>query len=315
MILVTGVAGFIGYHLCTRLANEGLEVAGIDIVNDYYDPALKQARLARLNGNRHFHFHKVDLCDFEGMEKIFKEYSPDLVCHLAAQAGVRYSLTHPFVYQKSNNEGFLNILELTRRGNVKNLVYASSSSVYGTNTRLPFSEEDPVDHPISLYAATKRSNELTAHCYSHLFGIPCSGLRFFTVYGPWGRPDMALFLFTSSILQDKPIDVFNEGRMMRNFTYIDDIVEGIVRVLDNPRPYELYNIGNSRAENLMDFIHEIEKVIGKKAKIHYLPMQPGDVPATMADITKIRKLGYEPRTNIDAGIRKFVEWYRKYYKM
>jgi UDP-glucuronate 4-epimerase len=315
MILVSGVAGFIGYHVCRRLLDEGREVAGIDSINDYYDPVLKEARLERLKKNGRFHFHKIDLCDFDGLTKIVNEYGPDLICHLAAQAGVRYSLTNPFAYQKSNNEGFLNILECARNRKVKNFVFASSSSVYGSNTKLPFSETDPVDHPISLYAATKRANELTAFCYNHLFGVPCSGLRFFTVYGPWGRPDMALFIFTRAILEGKSIDVYNGGKMMRNFTYIDDIVEGVVRVLDNPRPFELYNIGNSRAENLMDFIHEIERAVGKKASINYLPMQPGDVTTTVADITKICALGYEPRTNIDVGIRNFVAWFREYYKI
>jgi UDP-glucuronate 4-epimerase len=228
---------------------------------------------------------------------------------------VRYSLTHPFVYQKSNNEGFLNILEMARKHSVHNFVYASSSSVYGSNTKLPFSESDRTDTPISLYAATKKANEVTAHCYSHLYGIPCSGLRFFTVYGPWGRPDMALFMFTKNILSGQTIDVFNNGKMKRNFTYIDDIVEGIVITLNNPVPYEVYNIGNSRAEELMDFIGEIEKNVSKKAIINYLPMQPGDVPATVADISKLQQLGYNPRTNIDEGIKKFVEWYREYYKV
>ena len=258
MILVTGSAGFIGFHLTRRLLTEGNEVIGIDNVNSYYDPELKNNRLTQLQSFSNFHFYKIDICDFEALETVFKKHKPQLICHLAAQAGVRYSLTHPFTYQKSNNEGFLNILEISRHSGVKNFVYASSSSVYGKNTKLPFSESDPVDQPISLYAATKRANELTAYCYSHLFDIPCSGLRFFTVYGPWGRPDMALFLFTRSILENKPIQIFNNGKMMRNFTYVDDIVDGIIRVLNNPAPYEIYNIGNSKAENLLDFIEEIE---------------------------------------------------------
>ena len=249
------------------------------------------------------------------MISIAETHRPSLICHCAAQAGVRYSLENPFAYQKSNNEGFLCLLELARRFNVDNFVYASSSSVYGGNTKLPFSESDRVDMPISLYAATKRSNELTAHCYSHLFGLNCSGLRFFTVYGPWGRPDMALFLFTKAIIEDRPIDVYNRGNMRRNFTYIDDIVEGVLCALRHPVRYEIYNIGNSRAEELLDFIREIEKNLGKKASINYLPMQPGDVPVTVADISKLSKLGYSPKTNIDVGIKKFIEWYKEYYKV
>jgi UDP-glucuronate 4-epimerase len=313
MVLVTGNAGFIGFHLTKSLLDRGEEVVGVDSVNDYYDQSLKEKRLELLSGYKNFHFHRVDLCDYEGCSGIFSEYRPRRVCHLAAQAGMRYSLSHPFVYQKSNNEGFLNMLELSRHGKVENFVYASSSSVYGANTKLPFSESDPVDRPISLYAATKRSNELTAHCYSRLFGIPSSGLRFFTVYGPWGRPDMALFLFTKSILRGEPIDVFNNGDMKRNFTYIDDVVDGVIKALDNPRECELYNIGNGRAEQLLDFIGVIEKCLGKKAKYNFLPMQPGDVPATVADISKMRALGFEPKTNIEEGIKKFVDWYVDYY--
>jgi len=313
MILVTGNAGFIGFHLTKRLLDEGMEVAGIDSVNNYYDPSLKEKRLNILNKYKNFHFHRIDLCDYDECAKVFEEYKPKKVCHLAAQAGVRYSLTHPSAYQKSNNEGFLNIIELARHNNgIENFVYASSSSVYGANKKLPFSESDPVDQPISLYAATKRSNELTAHCYSHLFSLPTSGLRFFTVYGPWGRPDMALFLFTKSILEGRPIDVFNNGDMKRNFTYIDDVVEGIVRVLNNPKPYELYNIGNNRAEQLLDFISVIEKCLDKKAVLNFLPMQPGDVPATVADISKIGALGFEPKTDIGKGIKQFVDWYLEF---
>lgn len=314
MILVTGSAGFIGYHLTRRLLTEGNEVIGIDNVNNYYDPELKNNRLTQLQSFPNFHFYKVDICDFEALETVFKKHNPQLICHLAAQAGVRYSLTHPFTYQKSNNEGFLNILEISRHSGVKNFVYASSSSVYGKNTKLPFSESDSVDQPISLYAATKRANELTAYCYSHLFDIPCSGLRFFTVYGPWGRPDMALFLFTRSILENKPIQIFNNGKMMRNFTYVDDIVDGIIRVLNNPAPYEIYNIGNSKAENLLDFIEEIEHKLNIKAIREFCPIQPGDVPVTVADINKIKALGYNPQTNIDTGISKFIDWYKDYYK-
>ena len=314
LILVTGVAGFIGYHVARKLCALGEKVVGIDSVNDYYDPAMKAARLKNLEQEKNFSFFKMDLCDFSGLKDLFDRFDFDKICHLAAQAGVRYSLTNPFAYQKSNSEGFLNILELARKNKVQNFVYASSSSVYGSNTKLPFSEGDRTDNPISLYAATKKANELVAHCYSHLYGIPCSGLRFFTVYGPWGRPDMALFLFTKAILAGEPVEVYNEGRMKRNFTYIDDIVEGVVIALNSPVPYEIYNIGNSRAEELMDFIGEIEKNVGKKASIKYLPMQPGDVVTTVADISKLQKLGYEPRTNIDKGIKNFVEWYRGYYK-
>ena len=314
MVLVTGVAGFIGYHVAQKLCLKGEEVIGIDNVNAYYDPTLKQARLKRLEGVKGFSFQKLDICNYDGLKKLFSKYRVDKICHLAAQAGVRYSLTDPFAYQKSNNEGFLNLIELARHNKVNNFVYASSSSVYGSNTKLPFAESDRTDTPISLYAATKKANELAAHCYSHLFGMNCSGLRFFTVYGPWGRPDMALFKFTKAILAGEPIEVYNNGRMKRNFTYIDDIVEGVLIALDHPSMYEIYNIGNSRAEELMDFIREIEKNLGKKAEIKYLPMQPGDVVATVADISKLQKLGYDPKTNIDVGIRNFVAWYREYYK-
>ncbi len=313
MILVTGAAGFIGFHVCKRLVEEGNQVLGIDNVNNYYDPSLKEARLAVLGRLTGFTFCKLDICDYGGLCAIAERHGPASICHLAAQAGVRHSISNPFAYQKSNNEGFLNVVELARRTNVKNFVYASSSSVYGGNTKLPFSESDRVDHPISLYAATKRSNELTAHCYSHLYGLPCSGLRFFTVYGPWGRPDMALFLFTKAIIEGRPIDVFNQGDMTRNFTYIDDIVDGVLIALRQPVPYEIYNVGNSRAERLMDFIAEIEKNLGRKAVINLLPMQAGDVPAAVADIQKLSRLGYLPKTNIREGIRKFVEWYREYY--
>jgi UDP-glucuronate 4-epimerase len=315
MVLVTGVAGFIGYHLCCSLLEKGEEVVGIDSVNEYYDPALKNARLENLNEKDKFTFFKMDMCDFSALEEVFKSYTFERICHLAAQAGVRYSLSHPFAYQKSNNEAFLNIIELAKRFKIQNFVYASSSSVYGANSKLPFSETDPVDHPISLYAATKRGNELTAFTYSHLFDLPCSGLRFFTVYGPWGRPDMALFIFTKAIIEEKTIQIFNNGNMRRNFTYIDDIVDGIIRVLDTPQKYELYNIGNSRAENLMDFIENIERCLNKKAKKEFLPMQPGDVKTTVADIEKIKKLGYTPVTNIDIGIENFISWYKSYYKI
>jgi UDP-glucuronate 4-epimerase len=313
MILVTGAAGFIGFHVASKLLDQGEEVVGIDNVNAYYDPLLKEARLAVLKHRDGFHFYKTDICDYDSIVSIASHYRFTAICHLAAQAGVRYSLTHPFAYQKSNNEGFLCMIELARHHGVENFVYASSSSVYGGNTKLPFSESDRVDSPISLYAATKRANELTAHCYSHLYGLNCSGLRFFTVYGPWGRPDMALFKFTKAIIEDKPIEVYNQGKMKRNFTYIDDIVQGILLTIRTPVRYELYNIGNSRAEELLDFISEIEKNLGKKAVINFLPMQAGDVPATVADIGKLANLGYTPKTNIDAGIRNFIAWYREYY--
>jgi UDP-glucuronate 4-epimerase len=314
LILVTGAAGFIGFHTVGKLCSMGEEVAGIDNINSYYDPTLKKARLALLKKNKRFSFYKLDLCNFTGLQNLFSKFKIDTICHLAAQAGVRYSLTDPFAYQKSNNEGFLNLIELARKHEVGNFVYASSSSVYGSNTKLPFSECDRTDSPISLYAATKKANELTAHCYSHLFGLNCSGLRFFTVYGPWGRPDMALFKFTKAILAGEPIEVYNEGKMKRNFTFVDDIVQGIAIALDNPVPCEIYNIGNSRAEELMDFIREIETSLGKKAAIKFLPMQPGDVVSTVADISKLQKLGYAPKTNIDRGVRAFVEWYKGYYR-
>ncbi len=315
MILVTGAAGFIGYHVSKELIAQGHTIVGIDCVNEYYDVTLKQHRLENLKKDKNFIFEKIDLCEYGKLTEVFQKYTPSKVCHLAAQAGVRYSITHPFVYQKSNMEGFLNILELSKNQKVENFVYASSSSVYGANTKLPFSETDPVDTPISLYAATKRSNELIAHTYSHLFGLPCSGLRFFTVYGPWGRPDMALFIFTKAIFEGKPIQIYNQGNMQRNFTYIDDIVNGVLRVLNTPKKYEIYNIGNNKAEKLMDFINEIEKNTGKTALKEFLPMQPGDVVATVADIGKISKLGYEPKTDIQQGIRNFISWYREYYKV
>ena len=313
MILVTGAAGFIGFHVVQELLSRGQEVIGIDSINEYYDPMLKQQRLKILAKDKNFIFEKIDLCDYDKLITLFKKHTPEKVCHLAAQAGVRYSVTHPFAYQKSNNEGFLNVLELSRNYQVSNFVYASSSSVYGSNTKLPFSETDPVDTPISLYAATKRSNELVAHSYSHLYNLPCSGLRFFTVYGPWGRPDMALFIFTKSIIDGTPIQIYNEGKMSRNFTYIDDIVDGVIRVLYKPKKYEIYNIGNSKAEKLLDFIEEIEINIGKKAVREYCPMQPGDVVATMADINKIKSLGYQPKTDIKEGIANFIKWYKSYY--
>jgi len=315
MILVTGAAGFIGFHVAKQLCGRGDEVLGIDNVNSYYDPSLKEARLAILKRDKRFSFRKIDICDNSGLDALFRERRIDRVCHLAAQAGVRHSLTDPWSYQKSNNEGFLNIIELVRKYRPENFVYASSSSVYGANTKLPFSEEDPTDSPLSLYAATKKANELVATCYRHLYGIPCAGLRFFTVYGPWGRPDMALFKFTKAILAGELIEVYNNGRMRRNFTYIDDIVAGTLCALDRAAPGEIYNIGNDRAEQLMDFIAEIEKQCGKKAAMRFLPMQPGDVVETVADIEKLGALGYHPTTDIDTGVRAFVEWYREYYRV
>jgi UDP-glucuronate 4-epimerase len=313
MILVTGAAGFIGFHVAEKLCERGEAVIGIDNMNAYYDPALKEARLAILKKNPRFLFEKLDICDLSRLDALFARHPIDRVCHLAAQAGVRHSLTDPWSYQRSNNEGFLNIIEMVRNYRPGNFVYASSSSVYGANTKLPFSEADPTDSPCSLYAATKKANELVATCYSRLYGIRTTGLRFFTVYGPWGRPDMALFKFTQAICAGEPIEVYNNGLMRRNFTYIDDIVAGTLLALDTPADCEIYNIGNDRAEQLMDFIAEIEKQCGKKATIRYLPLQPGDVVDTVADIRKLCALGYRPATNIDTGVKNFVAWYREYY--
>jgi UDP-glucuronate 4-epimerase len=290
----------------------GESVLGIDNLNEYYDPQLKQARLARLTGTPGFTFAKVDICDHDALRKLAADHGVDAVCHLAAQAGVRYSLDHPFAYQTANGEGFLSVIEVARHRAVRNFVYASSSSVYGGSKRLPFREDDPVDRPVSLYAATKRSNELVASCYNHLYGVPCSGLRFFTVYGPWGRPDMALFIFTRAMLEGRPIDVYNHGRMVRNFTYVDDIVQGVLLAIDTPAPCEVYNIGNDRAEQLMDFIGAIERALGVTAQKRYLPLQAGDVPETVADISKMRGLGFCPSTGVEAGVREFVKWYREY---
>ena len=315
-VLVTGAAGFIGFHLSKRLLEDGHRVVGIDNLNPYYDVTLKQGRLGILKGYDSFTFYKMDLQDLEGLKKVFKEHGPEVVCNLAAQAGVRYSLTDPFSYQKSNLEGFLNILELARRHEVKNLVYASSSSVYGSNKKVPFSVKDRVDNPISLYAATKKANELMAHAYHHLYGIPCTGLRYFTVYGPWGRPDMALFLFTNAILKGRPIDVYNYGKMRRDFTYIDDVVEGTVAALHRPFEYAIFNLGNSKPVELMDFIRVLEVELGMEAEKNLLPIQPGDVPETAADINESREmLGYEPKTSVEEGIKRFVVWYKDYYKV
>mgnify|MGYP003487706655 FL=1 len=348
-ILITGTAGFIGFHLANYLIQRGDEVVGLDSINDYYDINLKYTRLQTAGiekedieynklvpSSRHakYSFIQLQLEDKGNLEKLFAAQQFDKVCNLAAQAGVRYSLSNPDAYINSNIVGFLNILECCRHNNVKHLAYASSSSVYGLNGKSPFATSDNLDHPISLYAASKKSNELMAHTYSHLFNIPTTGLRFFTVYGPWGRPDMALFLFTKAILENKPIQVFNNGNMVRDFTYIDDIVEGVVRVIDNPpagnsswdahhpdpststAPYKVYNIGNNNPVRLMDFIEAIEENLGKKAEKQLLPMQPGDVAATCADVQDLaNNLHYKPNTKVQEGIKRFVEWYRAYYKL
>ncbi|MHB1456518.1 MAG: NAD-dependent epimerase [Armatimonadota bacterium] len=333
-ILLTGAAGFIGFHTSKRLLERGDEVIGIDNLNDFYEVTLKESRLSMLTGIDGFSFRKIDISDTEAVMRLFAEVKPERVINLAAQAGVRYSLINPYAYVNSNLVGFINILEGCRNNDVEHLVYASSSSVYGSNTKMPFSVDDNVDHPVSLYAATKKANELMAHTYSHLYSLPTTGLRFFTVYGPWGRPDMALFLFTRSILDDKPIDVFNYGKMKRDFTYIDDIVEGIIRVLDrvpqpdpnwstepsstgsSSAPYKVYNIGNNNPVELIYFIKTIEDCIGKPAKMNMLPLQPGDVPATFADIDALmRDVGFKPNTSIETGIFRFVDWYKKYYRV
>jgi UDP-glucuronate 4-epimerase len=333
-ILVTGAAGFIGFHLSQRLLNDGHRVIGIDNLNDYYAVTLKQDRLAQLKAQPNFTFDQLDLADRAGMEQLFDQAQFDVVVNLGAQAGVRYSLQNPRAYIDSNINGFSNILEGCRQHQVKHLVYASSSSVYGANTKMPFSVHDNVDHPVSLYAATKKSNELMAHTYSHLYQIPTTGLRFFTVYGPWGRPDMAPILFTKAILAGKPIDVFNHGKMRRDFTYIDDIVEGIARVIqkipqpnplwtgDRPdpssskAPYKIYNIGNSQPVELLNFIETIESCLGKKAQKNFLPMQPGDVVATYADVDDLmRDVGFKPQTSLQTGISQFIEWYLNYYQV
>ena len=346
-ILITGTAGFVGYHLAQRLIGRGDEVVGLDGINDYYDPAIKYARLGKtgiakeaIEYNKpaastqfeNYQFIQLNLEDKQNMDALFAEQKFDKVCHLAAQAGVRYSLTNPQAYINSNIVGFINILEACRHHTIKHLAYASSSSVYGLNESMPFSTRNNVDHPVSLYAASKKSNELMAHTYSHLFGLPTTGLRFFTVYGPWGRPDMALFLFTKAILENKPIDVFNYGQMQRDFTYIDDIVEGVVRVIDyvpqgnsdwtgktpdpscSKAPYKIYNIGNSSPVKLMDFIEAIEQALGKQAQKNMMPMQPGDVPATWADVSDlVDDLAYQPSTPIQEGVNYFIAWYKEFY--
>lgn len=334
VVLVTGAAGFIGSHVARRLLDRGDAVLGLDNLNDYYDVRLKEARLTKLLPHSQFQFTKMDLSDRPGMVELFKQEPIRRVVHLAAQAGVRYSLVNPHAYTASNIEGFLNILEGCRHHKIEHLVYASTSSVYGGHTQMPFSVHDNVDHPVSLYAATKKANELMAHCYAHLYRFPITGLRFFTVYGPWGRPDMALFLFTKAILEGRPIDVFNHGKMQRDFTYIDDIVEGVLRTLDRPAqsdpnwssdkpdpgsssaPYRLYNIGNHQPVELLRFIEVLEHTLGKQAEKNFLPLQPGDVPATYADVAELmRDTGFQPATSIETGIARFVEWYRDYYKV
>jgi UDP-glucuronate 4-epimerase len=333
-VLVTGAAGFIGYHLCERLLAQGQDVSGLDNLNSYYDVKLKEARLARLQRHPNFQFERVELADMAGMKTFFEQYQPEVVVNLAAQAGVRYSLENPHVYVNSNVVGFVNLLECCRYHAIQHLVFASSSSVYGANTHMPFSVLDRVDHPVSLYAATKKANELMAHTYSHLFRLPVTGLRFFTVYGPWGRPDMAPFLFTQAILEGRPIEVFNEGRMKRDFTYVDDIVEGVVRVLARPptpdpdwdadapvantssAPYRLYNIGNHQPVELLHFIRVIEQCTGRKAQMNMRPAQPGDVLTTYADVEDLtRDTGFRPSTTIEKGLAQFVAWYRDYYSI
>ena len=333
-ILVTGAAGFIGSATTRRLLDRGDEVIGIDNLSHYYDVSLKEARLQRLLGRQGFTFHRLDIGDAAAMQSLFREAKPDRVVHLAAQAGVRYSLENPQSYIDANITGFLNVLEGARHHGCGHLVFASSSSVYGSNRNMPFSERNGVDHPTSLYAATKKSNELMAHTYAHLFGIPCTGLRFFTVYGPWGRPDMALFLFTRKLLAGEPIDVFNHGQHTRDFTYVDDIVEGVIRILDQPAtadatwqgqapdpatsaaPYRIYNIGSNNPVQLAEYIHLLEKVLGVTAKMNLLPMQPGDVPDTYASVDGlVDAVDYRPATSTETGITRFVEWYLDFYKV
>ncbi len=333
-ILITGSAGFIGFHLARKLISEGWQVIGIDNLNDYYDPKLKEDRLAILQKHKDFVFKKVDLKDKTAVDAVFVDYKPEYVINLAAQAGVRYSIQNPYAYVDSNLVGFMNILEACRHNPVRHLIYASSSSVYGGNKVAPFSTNHNVDHPVSLYAATKKSNELMAHTYSHLYGIPTTGLRFFTVYGPWGRPDMAYFSFTKNIFEKKPIKVFNHGKMERDFTYIDDIVLGIVKLIDRPpvpnpkwdervddlstsfAPYKIYNIGNNQPVPLMKFINVLEEKIGIEAEKIYMDMQPGDVLRTYADVTDLeRDIDFRPNTSIEEGLSRFVDWYREYYNV
>ena len=331
-VLLTGAAGFIGMHVCQLLLARGDEVIGVDNLNDYYDVALKEARLARLAPNPRFRLSRLDIADRDGIAALFAKERPQRVINLAAQAGVRYSLENPHAYVDSNVVGFVNILEGCRHNGVEHFVYASSSSIYGGNERMPFSEHDNVDHPVSLYAATKKANELMAHTYSHLFNLPTTGLRFFTVYGPWGRPDMALFLFAKAILENRAIDVFNHGKMRRDFTYIDDIAEGVIRVLDRPpqadpgfdkqvpdpatswAPYRVFNIGNHQPVELMAYIEALEQALGKTATKNFMPLQDGDVPATYADTAELTRVtGFSPQTPVVEGVRRFVEWYRAYH--
>jgi UDP-glucuronate 4-epimerase len=335
-ILVTGCAGFIGFHVSRQLLARGKELVGLDSLNEYYDVNLKRSRLALLSAwpeaAERFRFVQMDLTDQAGLASLFREEHLESVVHLAAQAGVRYSLTHPHAYADANLTGFLNVLEGCRHNGVRHLAYASSSSVYGGNTHMPFSARTNVDHPLSLYAATKKANELMAHSYAHLYGLPCTGLRFFTVYGPWGRPDMALFIFTKAILEDQPIELFNQGRMQRDFTYIDDCVNAVLLLLDrlpqqdpqwrddrpdtSTAPYRIYNVASHRPVQLMAFVEALERKLGKLAKKNLLPMQPGDVPATYADLTElVSDTGYHPQTSIEEGIGKFVDWYREYYRV
>jgi UDP-glucuronate 4-epimerase len=333
MLLITGCAGFIGFHLAKKRLKMGDKVVGVDNLNDYYDVTLKEARLAKLKQYDNFSFEKLDISDRELVPELFEKYQFTKVVNLAAQAGVRYSLENPLAYIDSNVLGFTNIIEGCRHHNIEHLVYASTSSVYGANESQPFSESKAVDHPLAIYAASKKCNELIAHAYAHLYGLPSTGLRFFTVYGPWGRPDMALFLFTKAMMKDEPINVFNHGNMIRDFTYVDDIVEGISRAVDKPAepnkewdaqnpdpassyaPYRIYNIGNSNPVPLMDYIHAVEKALGKKAELNMMPMQEGDVPSTFADTSKLENdLGYKPQTSVDEGVAKFVKWYREFYE-
>jgi UDP-glucuronate 4-epimerase len=331
-ILVTGAAGFIGFHLCRHLLDHNRQIIGLDNLNDYYDVNLKKDRLVQIENDHRFTFYQIDLADQSAMEELFASHDIDIVINLAAQAGVRYSLTNPDAYVQSNVVGFVNLLECARKKQIKHMVFASSSSVYGANTKMPFSVHDNVDHPVSLYAATKKSNELIAHSYSHIYHLPCTGLRFFTVYGPWGRPDMALFLFTRAIYAGEPIDIFNHGKMKRDFTYIDDIVQGVASIIDQiPQPnehwlsdqpdpgtsyvpYRIYNIGNNSPIELMHFIEILESTIGKKAEKNFMEMQAGDVPATYANINDIYEaVGFKPETDIQTGIQMFVKWYQEYY--
>ena len=333
-LIVTGSAGFIGSSLCTKLLERGDKVVGIDNHNDYYDPKIKEARVEKLIKQSNYQHCRIDLSDQKSLENVFKDHRPQQVVNLAAQAGVRYSMENPLAYINSNIVGFAHILENCRHYKVEHLVYASTSSVYGANTKMPFSENDSANHPLSVYAASKKSNELMAHSYSHLYQLPTTGLRFFTVYGPWGRPDMALFKFTKAILENKPIEVFNHGKHTRDFTYIDDIIEGIAKTIDNPSncnsnwnsnqpdpatskvPWCIYNIGNSKQVKLMEYIDALEKALGKKAKINFLPLQPGDVPDTYANINNLKdKFNYKPSTSVIDGVFQFVKWYKNYYQV